>query len=177
MKKIVTSYFIFLLLLGCKTQSFQSTSNDLKNDSMYVKLENLPSKDTSAIIFYKKNDWYIVAYSKVNLMQITSPQKCESCARVFEKKFFDSLISLENENNLSNDCTVYIDTVINGIKNRGINNFYNITSLQKETISVRYSSTTKSITFLEPRLALSYCKQNTARLNFIAISEVLRRLR
>lgn len=177
MKKIVISYFIFLLLLGCKTQSFQSTSNDLKNDSMYVKLENLPSKDTSAIIFYKKKDWYKVAYAKLTLMPLTSPEKCESCSVVFGRNFFDSLLTLSSENNLSNDCTIYGDTLISGVNNRSINNFYNLTDLQKETISFQFADQKKNITYLEPRLALKYCKQNAARLYFIEVSEVLRILR
>lgn len=142
-----------------------------------ITLSNFPSRDTSSITFKRIDDKWSIIYGSRNL---TTSEKaailCKSCDSLFSANFLSEILALKGEV-LSKDCTITRDTLIDGEKVVGIDNFYNQTNLREETITVVFSDEKRAISYLEPRSALRYCQNNGARLRFIKVSDKLRSVR
>jgi hypothetical protein len=168
--------FIWLLLplLSCGlTKRAKNTNPSITN----ITLSNFPSWDTASISYLlEKEGWYI-KYRSRNLAIDEKPAvRCRMCDSMFSAAFFADIMTLQSEE-LSNDCIIYSDTIVDGVKIVGINNFYNHSDLREETISYKYLQDEKTVSYMEPRHALKYCKNNTARLRFIKVSDALRVIR
>ena len=142
-----------------------------------IRLSNFPSRDTSSITFMRKNDVWSVVYVSRNLtISEKPPLLCKGCDSLFTAKFLSDILTIKDEV-VSKDCTITIDTLINGEKVVSIDNFYNHTNLREETISVVFSKEEKAISYFDPRRALRYCQSNADRLRFIQVSDKLRSVR
>jgi hypothetical protein len=160
-------------LQNCFTQKQNINIGLDRSFEKIIILEDFPSKDTVSITFYKKDSWF-VTYKMRNLLIPPLSNPCHNCDKIFTDAFMNTLVLLKPEQLPSKDCRVVIDTVYEGKPVVKINDFYSTSDLQKEIISIRNENMSISISYLEPRNALKYCKHNKERLQFIKYSEILR---
>lgn len=171
--------FLFVMIFSLNSCIAQKQNLPVGLDQGFEKkiiLEDFPSKDTASITFYKKDRWFVI-YKMRNPLIPSSSNPCDNCDKMFTDAFMNTLSLLKPEQLPSKDCKVVIDTVYEGKPVVQINDFYSTSDLQKEIISIRHNNVSTSISYLEPRNALKYCKHNKERLQFIKYSEILRNVR
>lgn len=176
MKRNIIFYLFYCLFVGCKVSGSNNFLVPHKGSKIFISVENFPSRDTSSIIFYKDKVWFKLVILKNKNIKPPSSHHCHNCETVLTPTFFNTVKSIDTENRLLEDCTIFNDTIYNGKHNVSINNFYNISDLQEEVIYYKNKKERKSIIYLEPRLGINYCKENTSRYKFIQISNILRAL-
>ncbi len=105
------------------------------------------------------------------------PQACNDCDKILTDAFIDNLLLFKHEPKEDSNCRVVIDTVFEGKPVVSISDFYLISDLEEQTISVKKGGKSLSVSYLAPRLALKYCKVNKGRLLFIRYSDILRNIK
>lgn len=146
------------------------------NNVEKIVLNGLPSKDTISITFFKKGTWFVTRELQNHPTEQSLPEPCLDCEKTFTGVFISSLMNLQTEK-ISSDCRITKDTLIDGQTVVQITDFYSFSDLLRETISITEKSKKISISYLEPRSALPYCKENLDRLKFIHYSDILRATR
>jgi hypothetical protein len=169
---------VALLLFGCTVRHQATAIPDHETAKWVVKLQNLPSWDTSALIYYRVDGiWYKTFTYRVPGKVADKPTRCEKCDSAFNKSFFKQLSELKSEDEIKfqQDCTEKTDSIIDGKKYVVYKMHYG-TDLLEETISFRRGNKNLMVTFLEPRTHVPYCRNNEERLKFIHLSDILRGL-
>ena len=174
------SLFFFLLLFGtsCFSQKTDHHVNATKQDyEKSIILSGFPSMDTASITFSNKNGIWFISVNMQNPLAETQTQVCRTCKVVLTDTFLDKLFALKTEKVPSKGCRIVHDTIIDGKKIGSFEDLYMISDLEKQTITITKGGKTSSISYIEPRFALKYCKDNTNRLAFIRVSEKLLKIK
>lgn len=167
-------YAFCFLFITCTVHKRDAGSR--KYNPEKIVLRGIPSNDTISITFYKKGTWFVMRELRSRLSEKPTSEPCFECETTFTKPFIDTLMNLQTEN-ISDDCRITKDTLIDGQPIAQITDFYRFSDLLRETISLTGNNNEVSISYLEPRTALPYCKDNKNRLEFIRFSNTLRSIR
>lgn len=175
--RLIQLYYCFAFFLFSKQSFAQRIENIIKNDSIhqFVSISGFLSKDTIAVIYYKKDKWYKATSLKP--YSLLSTTNCDQCSEFFNPSFLKKIFSLNTEKENSEDCAKINDTIINGEKVSKYINFYYQSDLVPETIMIKNGHRSKLISFLEPRRALKVCTNNSNRLKFIDMVNLLRNIK
>ncbi|MBV9986759.1 MAG: hypothetical protein JO301_03715 [Chitinophagaceae bacterium] len=170
--------FYFLFSTACLSQQTDNRLNAKKQDyEKSITLSGLPSRDTAAITFLnKKGRWYILVKMQ-NPLAETQSQVCSTCQTILSDTFLDKLLALKTEKVLSSGCRIVRDTIIDGKRVSSFEDFYMISDLERQTITVTKGRKTHSVSYLAPHNALKYCKDNANRLAFIRLSDRLLKIK
>lgn len=167
---------IFLFNTPCYPQKTAPYPGEIKQAiETLIKFSGFFSRDTASITFYKKDSWFILTTMQ-NPFVPAQLQACHTCQQVFTDSFLNVLFSLQPEKP-SNDCRILKDTIINRKLIVSIEDFYMTSDLESETIIITKGEKTSTVSYLEPRYALRYCKNNTNRLAFIRAGEMLLKIK
>lgn len=169
--------FVLLVSTSCFSQMTEQNLNATKESyEKSITLGGFPSRDTASITFScKKGTWFVVVKMQ-NTSAETQPQVCRTCQKVFTHTFMDKLFALKTEEP-SNNCRIVSDTIIDGKKIRSFEDFYMISDLERQTITITKGRKTHSVSYLAPHYALKYCKNNANRLAFIRVSDRLLKIK
>jgi hypothetical protein len=177
MNKLLLLVFA-LLLIGCTVRHQATAIPDHEPAKWMVKLQDFPSWDTSALIYYLVDGiWYKNFTYRVPGKVADKPTRCEKCDSAFDKSFFKQLSKLKSEDEIKfqQDCTEKTDSIIDGKKYVIYKMHYTFDS-PGETISLKLGKEIIKVRFFEPRNCVPYCRNNEERIKFIHFSDILRGL-